>query len=80
MALPTCCTAVQGWELLVQEVREAFLNARLADHAARGEAWARLDIAGCELAPGGGHASALQQARAGRMPHLCKSCPCLAAA
>lgn len=52
---------LQGPELLAQELREAFLNAKLADHA--GEPWARLDVAGCELKPGGGHADALREVR-----------------
>ena len=42
-----------------QEVREAYMHARLADHA--GEPWARLDLAGCELKPGSAHADALRQ-------------------
>ena len=52
---------MQGCELLAQELRESFLNSRLAGHA--GQAWARLDLAGCELRPGAGHADALRQAR-----------------
>ncbi|KAL4423969.1 hypothetical protein ABPG75_001270 [Micractinium tetrahymenae] len=51
----------QGPALLEQEVREAFMNAKLAGHLMAGEAWARLDMAGCELVPGGGHAEALAQ-------------------
>lgn len=58
----------QGYELLAQEVREAFLNARLADHA--GEPWARLDVAGCELRPGSAHAEALAQVGLSRLPRL----------
>ena len=51
---------MQGAELLAQDLREAFLNSQLAGHA--GEPWARLDLAGCELGPGGDHAAVLQQA------------------
>lgn len=44
-------------------MREAFINAKLAAHLSAGEAWARLDMAGCELATGAQHAEALAQAR-----------------
>ena len=56
---PVSTPPLQDCELLAQEVREAFLNARLADHA--GEPWARLDMAGCELVPGSAHAEVLQE-------------------
>ncbi len=36
-------------ESVPQLLREAFLNARLAEHWCRGEAWARLDLSGIEL-------------------------------
>lgn len=36
-------------ESIPQLLREAFLNARLAEHWCRGEAWARLDLSGVEL-------------------------------
>ncbi|GAB4814943.1 hypothetical protein N2152v2_001989 [Parachlorella kessleri] len=42
----------------LQDLREAFLNARLAGCWQRGEAWARLDLAGVELEAGEGHALA----------------------
>lgn len=57
--LPLKLPLLQGHELLAQEVREAFLNAKLADHA--GEPWARLDVAGCELRPSSAHAEALAE-------------------
>ena len=43
-----------------QLLREAFLNARLAENWQRGEAWARLDLCGIELRQGSGPGSHLK--------------------
>lgn len=56
----------------LHELREAFMNARLADSWDRGEGWARLDLAGVELQAGSAvqHQQKLQKVCEGGVRNL----------